>query len=91
MRDEVIKEWQYQTPIDEGKCSGRNWLENYWLNLKVTVTPTDELVSLQQELLQKKIALKQIDRNISKRASNRSTRYGDSRNSIVSLRTGTGK
>ena len=38
MRDEVIKEWQYQTPIDEGKCSGRNWLENYWLNLKVTVT-----------------------------------------------------
>ncbi|MEC2444200.1 hypothetical protein P9W93_23160, partial [Bacillus cereus] len=42
------------TPIDEGKCSGRNWLENYWLNLKVTVTPTDELVSLQQELLQKK-------------------------------------
>ncbi|MEC2745700.1 hypothetical protein P9Z56_29160 [Bacillus cereus] len=54
MRDEVIKDWQYQTPIDEGKCSGRNWLENYWLNLKVTVTPTDELVSLQQELLQKK-------------------------------------
>ncbi|MDF9504277.1 helix-turn-helix transcriptional regulator [Bacillus cereus] len=54
MRDEVIKEWQYQTPIDEMKCSGRNWLENYWLNLKVTVTPTDELVSLQQELLQKK-------------------------------------
>ncbi|MED2635194.1 helix-turn-helix transcriptional regulator, partial [Bacillus thuringiensis] len=54
MRDEIIKEWQYQTPIDERKCSGRNWLENYWLNLKVTVTPTDELVSLQQELLQKK-------------------------------------
>ncbi|PEB54645.1 hypothetical protein COO03_04675 [Bacillus sp. AFS098217] len=54
MRDEVIKEWKYQTPIDEDKCVGRNWLENYWLNLKVTITPTDELVTLQQELLQKK-------------------------------------
>ncbi|ACK98521.1 MULTISPECIES: helix-turn-helix domain-containing protein [Bacillus cereus group] len=54
MRDEVIKEWQYQTPIDEEKCSGRNWLVDYWLNLKVTITPTDELVTLQQELLQKK-------------------------------------
>ncbi|HFK1765750.1 TPA: helix-turn-helix domain-containing protein [Bacillus mobilis] len=54
MRDEVIKEWKYQTPLDEDKCSGRNWLNEYWLNLKVTITPTDELVSLQQELLQKK-------------------------------------
>lgn len=54
MRDEVIKEWKYQKPLDEDKCIGRNWLNEYWLNLKVTITPTDELVSLQQELLQKK-------------------------------------
>ncbi|QEL82915.1 XRE family transcriptional regulator (plasmid) [Bacillus sp. JAS24-2] len=54
MRDEVIKEWNYQPRIDEDKCIGRNWLENYWLNLKVTITPTDELVKLQQELVQKK-------------------------------------
>ncbi|MCU5406833.1 helix-turn-helix domain-containing protein [Bacillus cereus] len=54
MRDQVIKEWKYSPEIDEEKCKGRNWFENYWLKLKVIISPTNELVKLQQELITKK-------------------------------------
>ncbi|EOO04729.1 hypothetical protein IAW_06043 [Bacillus cereus str. Schrouff] len=54
MRDQVIKEWKYSPEIDEEKCKGKNWFENYWLKLKVIISPTNELVKLQQELITKK-------------------------------------
>ncbi|PEV36746.1 hypothetical protein COK37_30660 [Bacillus thuringiensis] len=54
MRDQVIQEWKYSTGIDEEKCKGKNWFENYWLKLKVIISPTNELVKLQQELITKK-------------------------------------
>ncbi|PEW70506.1 MULTISPECIES: helix-turn-helix domain-containing protein [Bacillus cereus group] len=54
MRDKVIKEWKYSPEIDEEKCKGKNWFENYWLKLKVIISPTNELVKLQQELITKK-------------------------------------
>lgn len=54
MRDQVIKEWKYSPDIDEEKCKGKNWFENYWLKLKVIISPTNELVKLQQELITKK-------------------------------------
>lgn len=54
MRDQVIQEWKYSPEIDEEKCKGKNWFENYWLKLKVIISPTNELVKLQQELITKK-------------------------------------
>lgn len=54
MRDQVIQEWKYSPDIDEEKCKGKNWFENYWLKLKVIISPTNELVKLQQELITKK-------------------------------------
>lgn len=54
MRDQVIQEWKYSPEIDEEKCRGKNWFENYWLKLKVIISPTNELVKLQQELITKK-------------------------------------
>ncbi|WP_416808819.1 helix-turn-helix domain-containing protein [Bacillus thuringiensis] len=54
MRDQVIKEWKYSPEIDEEKCKGKNWFESYWLKLKVIISPTNELVKLQQELITKK-------------------------------------
>lgn len=54
MRDQVIKEWKYSPEIDEEKCKGKSWFENYWLKLKVIISPTNELVKLQQELITKK-------------------------------------
>ncbi|MED1406531.1 helix-turn-helix transcriptional regulator [Bacillus mycoides] len=54
MRDQVIQEWKYSPEIDEEKCKGKNWFENYWLKLKVSISPTNELVKLQQELITKK-------------------------------------
>ncbi|SME55465.1 hypothetical protein BACERE00183_06410 [Bacillus cereus] len=54
MRDQVIQEWKYSPEIDEEKCKGKNWFENYWLKLKVIISPTNELVKLQQELINKK-------------------------------------
>lgn len=54
MRDQVIKEWKYSPEIDEEKCKGKNWFENYWLKLKVIISPTNDLVKLQQELITKK-------------------------------------
>ncbi|MBS7718633.1 hypothetical protein KIN07_12105, partial [Vibrio cholerae] len=44
MRDQVIQEWKYSPEIDEEKCKGKNWFENYWLKLKVIISPTNELV-----------------------------------------------
>ncbi|AMR05838.1 MULTISPECIES: helix-turn-helix domain-containing protein [Bacillus cereus group] len=54
MSDQVIQEWKYSPEIDEEKCKGKNWFENYWLKLKVSISPTNELVKLQQELITKK-------------------------------------
>ncbi|PFN46246.1 helix-turn-helix domain-containing protein [Bacillus thuringiensis] len=54
MRDQVIKEWKYSPEIDEERCKGKNWFESYWLKLKVIISPTNELVKLQQELITKK-------------------------------------
>ena len=54
MRDQVIQEWKYSPEIEEEKCKGKNWFENYWLKLKVIISPTNELVKLQQELITKK-------------------------------------
>ncbi|HHI3609953.1 TPA: helix-turn-helix domain-containing protein [Bacillus anthracis] len=54
MRDQVIQEWTYSPELDEEKCKGKNWFENYWLKLKVIISPTNELVKLQQELITKK-------------------------------------
>ncbi|MBK5491856.1 helix-turn-helix transcriptional regulator [Bacillus sp. TH13] len=54
MRDQVIQEWNYSPEIDEEKCKGKNWFENYWLKLKVIISPTNELVKLQKELITKK-------------------------------------
>ena len=54
MRDQVIQEWKYSPEIDEEKCKGKNWFENYWLKLKIIISPTNELVKLQQELIIKK-------------------------------------
>ncbi|WP_267209133.1 hypothetical protein [Bacillus cereus] len=54
MRDQVIQEWKYSPEIDEEKCKEKNWFENYWLKLKVIISPTNELVKLQQELITKK-------------------------------------
>ncbi|HEE9034347.1 MULTISPECIES: helix-turn-helix domain-containing protein [Bacillus cereus group] len=54
MRDQVIQEWKYSPEIDEEKCRGKNWFEDYWLKLKVIISPTNELVKLQQELITKK-------------------------------------
>ncbi|ARV91334.1 XRE family transcriptional regulator [Bacillus thuringiensis serovar roskildiensis] len=54
MRDQVIQEWRYSPEIDEEKCKGKSWFENYWLKLKVIISPTNDLVKLQQELITKK-------------------------------------
>lgn len=54
MSDQVIQEWKYSPEIDEEKCKGKNCFENYWLKLKVSISPTNELVKLQQELITKK-------------------------------------
>ncbi|EMN7730446.1 MULTISPECIES: helix-turn-helix domain-containing protein [Bacillus cereus group] len=54
MKDQVIQEWKYSPEIDEEKCRGKNWFEDYWLKLKVIISPTNELVKLQQELITKK-------------------------------------
>ncbi|MDO6662272.1 helix-turn-helix transcriptional regulator [Bacillus thuringiensis] len=54
MRDQVIQDWKYSPELDEEKCRGKNWFENYWLKLKVIISPTHELVKLQQELITKK-------------------------------------
>ncbi|HDR6319121.1 TPA: helix-turn-helix transcriptional regulator [Bacillus thuringiensis] len=54
MRDQVIQEWKYSPEIDEEKCKGKNWFRNYWLKLKIIISPTNELVKLQQELITKK-------------------------------------
>ncbi|MGF2773235.1 helix-turn-helix domain-containing protein [Bacillus cereus] len=54
MRDQVIQEWKYSPEIDEEKCKGKNWFGNYWLKLKIIISPTNELVKLQQELITKK-------------------------------------
>ncbi|MBH0357773.1 helix-turn-helix transcriptional regulator [Bacillus toyonensis] len=54
MRDQVIQEWKYSPEIDEEQCKGKNWFKNYWLKLKVSISPTNELVKLQKELITKK-------------------------------------
>ncbi len=55
MRDQGIQGWRYSPEIDEEKCKGKSRFENYWLKLKVIISPTNDLVKLQKELITKKI------------------------------------
>ena len=52
-RDEVIASWAYNEEIDESRVGKRGWIQNYWSQLSVMITPP-AIVMLENK---KKIAL----------------------------------
>ena len=50
-RDNVIKGWDYSPSVDEEQFESHSWFRDYWLNLSVTISPPDELVHMQRELI----------------------------------------
>lgn len=42
--DNIIKFWEYTTPIDESRVGKRFWVQKYWSRLTVTIVPPEDII-----------------------------------------------
>ena len=52
MKDSVVKNWYYETPIDDEEiASKRYWYKNEWMDIKIIILPPDVVVDENRKLL----------------------------------------
>ncbi|WP_019243799.1 MULTISPECIES: helix-turn-helix domain-containing protein [Bacillus] len=50
-KDNVIKHWRYEEPIDDNKVGKKGWFNDYWCQVKVLITPSDLVVKENQRIM----------------------------------------
>lgn len=76
-RDNIIKCWGYNEPIDESLVGKKGWFDNYWTNLNVTIMPLDVVVKENQKKItinashrDKRYAVKQLEKRAHEKPEN---------------------